>query len=125
MEIAQLVFLYILISVLGGVCLTWIYLLFFMIKSITQSPTLEFIENVEKKFPKVSIILPARNEEKHISYCINSLLRQDYSDFELILVNDESTDKTLELMKEFESSYPSKIKVVNVPARDRNWIGKN
>ncbi len=125
MEIVQVIFQYILVSVLGGVCLTWIYLLLFMIKSITQSPRLEFIENVEKKFPKVSIILPARNEEKHISYCINSLLRQDYSDFELILVNDESTDKTLEIMKEFERSYPSKIKVVNVPARDKNWIGKN
>ena len=125
MEIAQVIFISLLISILGGVCFTWIYLLLFMIKSIIQSPKLEFIENVEKKFPKVSIILPARNEEKHIRYCINSLLRQDYSDFELILVNDESTDKTLEIMKEFENSYPSKIKVVNVTGRDKNWIGKN
>ena len=125
MEIAQVIFISLLISILGGICFTWIYLLLFMIKSIIQSPKLEFIENVEKKFPKVSIILPARNEEKHIRYCINSLLRQDYSDFELILVNDESTDKTLEIMKEFENSYPSKIKVVNVTGRDKNWIGKN
>ena len=125
MEIAQVIFISLLISILGGVCFTWIYLLLFMIKSIVQSPKLESIENVEIKFPKVSIILPARNEEKHIRYCINSLLRQDYSDFELILVNDESTDKTLEIMKEFENSYPSKIKVVNVTERDKNWIGKN
>jgi glycosyltransferase involved in cell wall biosynthesis len=96
-----------------------------MIKSISMSPRLEFIENVEKKFPKVSIILPARNEEKHIRHCIDSLLKQDYSDFEIILVNDESTDKTLEIMKEFEKLYPVKIKVVNVTHRDENWIGKN
>ncbi len=125
MEIAQLIFLSLIISILGGVCFTWIYLLLFMIKSITQSPRLEFIENVEKKFPKVSIILPARNEEKHIRHCIRSLLKQDYSDFEIILVNDESTDKTLEIMKEFEKSYPTKIKVVDVTHRDENWIGKN
>ena len=125
MEIAQLIFLSLIISILGGVCFTWIYLLLFMIKSITISPKLEFIENVEKKFPKISIILPARNEEKHIRHCIDSLLKQDYPDFEIILVNDESTDKTLEIMKEFEKSHPAKIKVVNVTHRDENWIGKN
>jgi glycosyltransferase involved in cell wall biosynthesis len=125
MEIAQLIFLSLIITILGGVCFTWIYLLLFMIKSITMSPRLEFIENVEKKFPKVSIILPARNEEKHIRHCIDSLLKQDYSDFEIILVNDESTDKTLEIMKEFEKSCPIKIKVVNVTHRDESWIGKN
>lgn len=125
MEIAQLIFLSLIISILGGVCFTWIYLLLFMIKSITISPKLEFIENIEKKFPKISIILPARNEEKHIRHCIDSLLKQDYPDFEIILVNDESTDKTLEIMKEFEKSHPAKIKVVNVTHRDENWIGKN
>ena len=125
MEIVQSIFLSLIISILGGVFFTWIYLLLFMIKSITMSPRLEFIENVEKKFPKVSIILPARNEEKHIRHCIDSLLKQDYSDFEIILVNDESTDKTLEIMKEFEKSCPIKIKVVNVTHRDENWIGKN
>ena len=125
MEIVQIIFLSLIISILGGVFFTWIYLLLFMIKSITMSPRLEFIENVEKKFPKVSIILPARNEEKHIRHCIDSLLKQDYSDFEIILVNDESTDKTLEIMKEFEKSCPIKIKVVNVTHRDENWIGKN
>lgn len=125
MEIAQLFFLSLIISILGGVCFTWIYLLLFMIKSITISPRLEFIENKEKKFPKISIILPARNEEKFIRHCIDSLLKQDYPDFEIILVNDESTDKTLEIMKEFEKSHPAKIKVVNVTHRDENWIGKN
>jgi len=125
MEIAQLIFLSLIISILGGVCFTWIYLLLFMIKSITISPRLEFIENIEKKFPKISIILPARNEEKYIRHCIDSLLKQDYPDFEIILVNDESTDKTLEIMKEFEKSHPAKIKVVNVTHRDENWIGKN
>jgi chlorobactene glucosyltransferase len=125
MEIAQLILQSLLISILGGICFTWIYLLLFMIKSVKKSPKLESIETMEKKFPKVSIILPARNEEKHIRYCINSLLRQDYPDFELILVNDESTDKTLEIMKEFKDLHPSKIKVVNPTRRDNNWIGKN
>jgi glycosyltransferase involved in cell wall biosynthesis len=125
MENIQLIFLLMLIFILTGICLTWIYLLFFMIKSIKQSPKLEYISTPEKKFPKVSIILPARNEEKHIRDCITSLLNQDYPDYELILVNDESTDNTLKIIKEFEKLFPSKIKVVNITQREKNWIGKN
>ncbi len=51
---------------------------------------------------KISIIVIAYNEEKSISGCINSILDQTYNKFELILVNDGSTDKTKEVIKQFE-----------------------
>jgi chlorobactene glucosyltransferase len=45
-------------------------------------------------FPRVSILVPARNEETNIADCISSLLAQDYPDFEVIVLDDDSTDRT-------------------------------
>lgn len=125
MEVLSIIILSLLISILVGICITWLYLLFYMIKSLIRSPKLEYVQIADKKFPLISIILPARNEEKHIRNCIDSLLKQDYSNFEIILVDDESTDMTLTIMKEFEKLYPTKIKVISITNRDENWIGKN
>ena len=115
---------FLIICIVAGIFSTWLYLLLFMIKSLVQSPRLEGINNIKNNFPRVSIIVPARNEEKYIRKCVDSLLKQDYPDFEIILVNDESSDKTLEIMKEYKKSN-SKIKVLNVNQPGDDWIGKN
>lgn len=52
--------------------------------------------------PKFSVIIPVYNAEKYIDECVQSLLNQKYKDFELILVNDCSTDNSLELCKHYE-----------------------
>jgi glycosyltransferase involved in cell wall biosynthesis len=96
-----------------------------MIKSLRQTPRLERIKNIKNNnFPKLSIIVPARNEEIYIRKCIDSLVKQDYPDFEIILVNDESSDKTLEIMHEYKRSNVT-IQVVNVNQAGDDWIGKN
>ena len=115
---------FLIICIVAGIFSTWLYLLLFMIKSLVQSPRLESIKNIKINFPRVSIIVPARNEEKYIRKCVDSLLKQDYPDFEIILVNDESSDKTLEIMKEYKKSN-SIIKVLNVNQPGDDWIGKN
>ena len=46
--------------------------------------------------PAVSIIVPVYNGEKTLERCVDSVLKQEYEDFELFLVNDGSTDKTRE-----------------------------
>lgn len=51
----------------------------------------------------LSIIVPMYNAEKTISKCINSILEQDFQEFELILVDDGSTDKTLQICEEYAS----------------------
>jgi len=51
--------------------------------------------------PLVSIVVPARNEEKAIGYCIRSLLETDYKNTQIIVVDDSSTDKTYEIAKKF------------------------
>ncbi len=124
MDINQIIFYFLIISLIAGIFFTWVYLLLSMIKSLKQSPRLEGIKNIINTFPRVSIILPARNEERYIRRCIDSLLKQDYPDFEIVLVNDESSDKTLEIMNEYQNSYPD-IKVLSVNRPDDDWIGKN
>ena len=124
MDINQIIFYFLIISLMAGIFFTWVYLLLSMIKSIKQSPRLEGIKNIINTFPRVSIILPARNEERYIRRCIDSLIKQDYPDFEIVLVNDESSDKTLEIMNEYQNSYPD-IKVLSVNRPDDDWIGKN
>ena len=50
-------------------------------------------------YPFVSILVPARNEEGKISSCIHSLLSQNYTDFEIIVLLDHSTDRTENILQ--------------------------
>ena len=54
------------------------------------------------KIPMVSIIIPVYNAEKYLSQCLNSLLEQTFADFEIICVDDGSTDNSLMILKEYE-----------------------
>ncbi|MCB0410707.1 MAG: glycosyltransferase family 2 protein, partial [Flavobacteriales bacterium] len=53
------------------------------------------------KNPKISVIMPTYNGKKYIKYAIESILNQTYEDFELIIVNDCSTDNTEEIILSF------------------------
>lgn len=55
--------------------------------------------------PKFSIIIPVYNVEKYIVKCLDSVLNQTYKDFEVIVVNDGTTDKSIEMIKD----YPIKL----------------
>ncbi|MGE5562868.1 MAG: glycosyltransferase [Bacillota bacterium] len=63
--------------------------------------------------PKVTVVVVARNEERNISACIGSLAAQDYAAFSVILVDDGSTDRTVELARR---ALPS-IRVISSPTR--------
>ena len=51
--------------------------------------------------PKISIIVPIYNVEKYINQCINSILEQTFTDFELILIDDGSPDKCGKICEEY------------------------
>ena len=51
--------------------------------------------------PLISVIMPVYNVEKYLSACLNSLLAQTFSDFELICVNDGSTDSSAQILADF------------------------
>ncbi len=71
----------------------------------------------KKKNIPVSVVVCARNEEANLKELIPILLKQDYAEFELLLINDASTDDSLKIMKDFENQNPN-IKVVDVVAND-------
>jgi chlorobactene glucosyltransferase len=109
-----------------GIITTWLYLVAYVVKSLKQTPTLDSFRKstIIKNFPKVSIILPARNEEKYIARCLDSLLRQDYPNFEIIAINDSSTDRTEVIMQHYAARDP-RILVVNAKSKPVEWVGKN
>lgn len=63
---------------------------------------------------KVSIILPLYNSEEYIGQTIESVLNQDYKNWELIIMNDASTDKSLDIVNEYARS-DSRIHVYSLP----------
>jgi chlorobactene glucosyltransferase len=76
--------------------------------------------------PLVSIIVPARNEEQNIERCVRSLLEQDYNHFEVIVVDDDSTDGTGRLLDELAATHPQGKRLWVLRLRDlpRDWAGK-
>ena len=66
--------------------------------------------NKNKFIPLVSIIIPVFNAERYIYHTLKYLLSQDYDNFEIIIVNDNSSDKSIQIVKSFDSS---KIKIYN------------
>ena len=70
--------------------------------------------------PKVSIIVPARNEEASLADCLQSLVTQTGVSFEIIVVDDHSTDRT----REIASSFPG-VRVIEAGPLPHGWTGKN
>ena len=62
---------------------------------------------------KVSVIIPAYNIQEHVEECINSVLNQTYQNYEILIVNDGSTDDTLKIVREYEAKN-DKIKVFDI-----------
>ena len=61
--------------------------------------------------PKISIIVPIYNTAHYLKKCLNSLLAQEISDLEILLINDGSPDNSQEIIDSYKERYPDKIKV--------------
>lgn len=62
--------------------------------------------------PKISVIVPVHNTEKYLKKSIDSLINQTLDDIEIILIDDASTDNSLEIMKAYQRLHPKKIKII-------------
>lgn len=78
----------------------------------------------ESAQPLVSIIVPACNEEETIEPALQSLLGLDYANLEIIVINDRSTDRTGEVLKNFQRKHPQ-LKVLEIEKLPEGWLGKN
>ena len=102
--------------------------------------SLSTIAEEYKNLPFVSIIVPARNEEEYIERCINSLLNQDYPSFEIIVVDDNSTDNTSKILENIKNNITNntlptakssgsvrsldRLKIITLKGKPEGWTGK-
>ena len=69
--------------------------------------------------PFVSVIVAARNEEEHIEGLLDCLIRQDYPDYEIIIVNDRSSDRTSTIVEQFQQQHPNVRRIdISSPSQD-------
>lgn len=74
---------------------------------------------------KVSIIIPVYNAEKYIENCLESIIKQNYSDYEIILIDDGSKDESGHICDELAERHPGRVRVFHItnggPSRARNY----
>jgi len=77
----------------------------------------------DKVFPKISVIIPARNEECDIAASLRTVLKQHWVDLEIIVVNDHSTDRTGKIVDKIALADP-RVTVIHDPPLKKGWLGK-
>lgn len=74
--------------------------------------------------PKISILIPARNEENNIDNCLNSVFKSDYKNYEVKVLDDFSIDSTKDKIKAFKRIY-NNLELINGKDLPDGWTGKN
>lgn len=87
-------------------------------------PSLSDVPPARAALPRVSIVVAARDEERHVGAAVGALLQQSYPDFELIVVDDRSADRTPSILAEL-AQRSDRLRVVRVDELPSGWLGKN
>jgi glycosyltransferase involved in cell wall biosynthesis len=110
-----------------------IYLAYFVIaftalQLLVSIINLLFCEKLKKEQlkyrPLISVLIPARNEEENIKNILEDLLIQDYGNIEVLVVNDQSDDRTAEIVRDFINR-DKRISLINSKGLPQGWLGKN
>lgn len=79
--------------------------------------------NVPNPLPSVTVIISAKDEEQNIGEAVRSILASDHCSIRLVLVDDRSTDRTLEIMREM-ARLDRRITVLSIQELPAGWTGK-
>ncbi|VAX37140.1 hypothetical protein MNBD_PLANCTO02-243 [hydrothermal vent metagenome] len=113
----------------GMVVAYWVisYLLVWVVlkRRVVLSPTLSSDINQSLSLPKISVIVAAKDEETNIEACVLSMLDQDYPDYELIVIDDRSADRTPEILQQLADNSSERLKVIRIDELKEGWFGKN
>ena len=86
--------------------------------------SLRYYKNIKlEQQPKVSLLIPARNEETNLELLLPTLVTQDYPNLEMIVLNDHSTDLTLEIAQKYAAT-DSRLQVIQGRELLDGWLGK-
>lgn len=107
-----------------------ILIIFFILALLTIAAvnmrTLRNLNDYNKapRYPRISALVPARNEEGSIGACVKSLLAQDYPDFQVIVLDDNSTDRTAETLQSLAKA-DNRLKIIGGIPLPPDWLGKH
>lgn len=113
--------------------LTWlllfgaVYLIFtsfILIRNRKDLTVLELSKTGEIMNKKISVCVPARNEEKNISTLLDSLIKQEYNNFEIHVLDDRSEDSTAEIVENYIQKSPGRITLHSGMPKPDGWLGK-
>jgi chlorobactene glucosyltransferase len=77
-----------------------------------------------RRWLRVSVLVPARNEQENIGPCVRSLLAQEYPDFQVLVLDDESTDGTVEALASLPD-HDGRLRVMQGEPLPAGWLGKH
>lgn len=108
--------------------IAWFILFFTSIQLLVAAANLIFNQSLANKQllgnPLVSVLIPARDEENNIGNILNDLQNQQYKNIEIIVFNDQSTDKTEKIVNEMALD-DNRIKLITSDGLPEGWLGKN
>lgn len=106
--------------------ITFILLVFLGISiyNLFTAPVMKPVKKLSNSDHLISIMIPARNEEKNIAKCLENLVIQDYPNKEILVLDDHSTDKTAYIVKRYAEKHNS-IRLLTGSELPEGWLGKN
>ena len=108
------------------VAVGWLWMVLTAANGLPRIPNLLMKQfNVEpERLPRITVVVPARNESVHVAACIQTLLHQDYAALRIIAVNDRSIDDTGSILDALALTAPEKLKVMHITELPPQWLGK-
>lgn len=118
--------IYALIVILGLVGLVWLSRHLELSRFARTQPFLDPTQAPDcwDNPPRISVLVAAKDEEAVIERCVRSLAAQDYPNFELIVIDDRSRDRTAEIVRRIAETDP-RCRLIQVTSLREGWFGKN
>jgi chlorobactene glucosyltransferase len=106
-----------------GILVTWLVHAQVGFQSVVDPLSDPLKRPIQEQLPLISVIIPARNEARNIHRCVQALLDQSYPNYELIVVDDRSTDATNQILTELVK-VNSRLQIIHGDELLPGWAGK-